>query len=220
MPSSCCLDWPFDVQTLYQMWKEWLTVLGQHMVSNELTGAHHSQFWHFRLSPSASGGWIHVLVCPQLCVFENWPSPSHLQQTEFSHASQTSLDGVCGHTCPSCLSTADCHPTPGLGFQGQWLSPLHSHPTHSPWGGRSRGIRLCLSRHSSSCYWAPCQTLGVPCHTQQCMSSSVASAANQLAGVNRWAELSSWKGLPLLAMGPCQTLLCMGANPVYPREQL
>lgn len=215
MPSSCSLDWPFDVQTMHQMWKEWLTVLGQHMVSNELTGAHHSQFWHFNLSPSASGGWTQPLVCPQLCVFENWPSPRHLQMTEFFPCT-TNLSEWC---LWSYLSPMSLHCWLPLYSRVWFARPVSvtsafTPHTHSLCVAGGKEIRLCLSSHSNSSYWAPCQ---------QCASSSCCAwhlLQTHWVELSRWAELCSWKGLPLLIMGPWQTLLCMGASPVCPRQQM
>lgn len=186
------------------------------MVSNELTGALHSQFWHFSLSPLASGGWVHPLVCPQLCVLENWSSPSQLQKTEFqvtsrrqnsSHAPQASLNGACALSCAPCLSTASYHPTPGFVLQGQWLSPPHSHPTHiHQEEAEAEELGFAWAAPATR-YWAPRQTLGTPCHTQQCASSSCCAwhlLQINWVGLNRWAELCSWKGVPLLPWDPAR----------------
>lgn len=216
MPSSCSLHWPFDVETTHQMWKEWLTVLGQHMVSNELTGAHHSQFWHFSLSPSASGAWIHPFVCPQLCVIEKWPSPSHLQKTEFFPCI-TNLSESCLWSYLSPMVFHCWLPS----YSRVWLprpvsvtSAFTSH-THSP---RGKGIRLCLSSLSNSYYWAPCQTLGMPLsHTALCTLELlwVASAADKLGGVEQmgWTLLLERTSPPSRGILPDTAVLGSQSSP-------
>lgn len=162
MPSSRCLDWPFDVQSMYQMWKEWLTVLGQHMVSNELTGAHHSQFWHFNLSPSASGGCIHPLVCPQLCVFENWPSPSHLQKTEFFPCTPNFSEWcLCPHHVLPMLTAILLQ---GLACKASGCHPC-IHTPHTFTRRRQRQRNEALPEQPQKLVLL--SSLGTPCHTQQ-----------------------------------------------------
>lgn len=115
-----------------------------------------------------------------------------------------------------CLSTADRHPTPGFGLQGQWLSPLHSHSTHIPHTftrRRQRQRNEALPEQPQKLLLL--SSLGTPCHTQQCASSSCCTwhlLQINWVELSRWAELCSCKGLPLLPRDPARHCCANGSQ--------